>query len=543
MTRLRQVAVLCMSPETTLDQSLDAILETAIEIAGVARGNLQLLDRDEAVLRIAVQRGFEEPFLAFFARVDAEDGAAGGAVMDSRGSVAVEDITRSAIFAGHPSLQVLLDAGVRSVVSTPMIGSSGEVLGVISAHGSEPHAFTPAIAAALEMLARQSADFLERARGEDRLRGDVRALEESEQRTREFLAVLGHELRSPLGPIRNSVRFLQSIQPSYPDLTHAVSRIDRQVVHMARLIDDVADFSRLGQDTLDVRIGRVQPFEVIEAAIELWIETIESRHQRLRIDVRRKGTPIAADRERLIQVLGNLLSNASKFTPEMGSIEIAAHADGDRFVFRVSDDGIGLPVDRLESIFQPFVQIDPENPPRGLGIGLSLTRRIVELHGGTIAARSPGVGQGSTFTVTLPLDAPGSEPVAEPARRELRHACRILIVDDDADSAESLALLLRAHDHDVRVSSGGVDALRAVSTFEPRVVLLDIGLPGMDGYEVARRLRALPAAAGTLFVAISGWAAPPGGDEPLFDALRTKPLDPDDLLQWIDARLAPGAKG
>lgn len=541
MACLRQVAARCMNPATTFDDSCGAILDAAIEISGVARGNLQLVDRDEAVLRIVVQRGFLEPFLTFFAGVDAEDRASCGAAMNTRGSIVVEDITRSAIFAGHPSLQVLLDAGVRSVVSTPLIATSGRLVGVMSTHGNEPLSLAPATAVSLELLARQSADYIERAQDEDRLRRDHQALEQSETDTQEFLAILAHELRGPLAPIRAGIAFLQSILPAFPDLSRAVRMVDRQVVHMGRMIDDLSDFSDTQRSSLSVRIGLVQPFDVVQDAVDLCQATIDSRRQSLQIDMIRRDEPIAADRDRLSQALGNLLANASQYTPEMGRIEIAARREGDRFVFRVKDEGVGLPVDQLEAIFLPFVQLAPEGDPRGLGIGLTLTRRIVELHSGTVEARSSGIGHGSTFVVELPLVAAGALAAAPPARRMLRNFCRILVVDDHPDTAESLALLLRAHGHDVRVASDGSEALRTATSFHPRVVLLDLGMPGMDGNEIARRMRELPWARASLFLAISGWSSPPAVVETPFHARRTKPVDPDELLRWIDVRLEPDA--
>lgn len=540
MTRLREAAAWCLAPARSFDECLTEILDTAIAITGAARGNVQLLERREGVLRIAAQRGFEEPFLTFFARVDAEHRTACGAAMNTRAPVVVEDVTLSPIFAGHSSLQVLLDAGVRSVVSTPLMNAAGELIGVISTHWNQPHALPTAIGASLELLAHQSADFLEGFRAEDGRRRDLRSLRRSEQRMDELLAMFAHELRNSLAPIRNYARFLGTLRPEYPDLAQAVRVIERQAVHMARLVDDLLDLSRAKQGTLGIRIETVEPFEIVQGAFELGRGAVDSRRQNLLLDVRRRDIPIAVDRERLTQVIGNLLSNASKYTPEQGRIEIVARREGDLFVFRVTDDGIGIAADRLATIFEPFARPDPGVEPGGLGIGLAVARRIVELHHGTIAAHSDGIGRGSVFTVRLPLHALPA-PVEIPTRTVALHTCRILLVEDDPDGAESLARLLRAHDHVVRVASEGIEALRMSASFHPQVVLLDVGLPDLDGREVARRMRELPWGRRALFVAVSGWNFA-ADEEDLFDAHLVKPVDPDALLRWIDEQRSRARK-
>lgn len=358
-------------------------------------------------------------------------------------------------------------------------------------------------------------DVSDRKRLEETLRRHAADLSEADLRKDEFLATLAHELRNPLAPIRNGLAVLQKTRS--PEQTDkVVGMMGRQLGHMVNLVDDLLDVSRVRTGKITLRIERVTAREAIDAAVEACRPTIDAKGHRLEVDLPAEPLPLDGDRTRLVQVLANLLTNAAKYSEPGGRIRVAAAREGNEAVVRVSDAGMGIAPELIPTLWDMFTQVRDtlDKAQGGLGIGLSLVKKLVQMHGGTVAAESAGVGLGSTFTVRLPVagaragvtEIPpsphrnGSAP-ARPAGR------RILVVDDNVDGAESLATLLDYSGHETRVCHSGPDALAAAREFAPEVALLDIGLPGLDGYEVARRLRADPATAGIVLVALTGWGS------------------------------------
>jgi signal transduction histidine kinase/CheY-like chemotaxis protein len=368
------------------------------------------------------------------------------------------------------------------------------------------------------------------------------ALREADQRKDEFLATLAHELRNPLAPIRQAALISKS-----PTATEAQKRwshdvIDRQVQHMAILLDDLLDVSRITRGKLHLRKERTELAAVIEAAVETARPLIDLKHHHLIINLPPRPVHIDADRLRLAQVLANLLTNAAKYTDTAGRITIDAEVQDSELMIRVTDNGIGIRPDALAEVFQMFTQVRPshERAGGGLGIGLALARALVEMHGGTIVANSSGPGQGSEFVVRLPVLA-AWEAVAAPAAPA--HAVpasvaplRILVADDNRDGAQTLATFLRMDGHDVRVGFDGEEALAAFSDFRPHAVLLDIGMPKLTGDQVARRIRALPEGRDVMLIAITGWGQDKDKQQALdagFDHHLTKPVDLHKLASLI----------
>jgi PAS domain S-box-containing protein len=380
----------------------------------------------------------------------------------------------------------------------------------------------------------------------DRKRAEE-ALKSADRRKDEFLATLAHELRNPLAPIRTGLQVLNiSRDPAVDFDTRKM--MDRQLSHMVRLIDDLLDVSRITSDKLTLRKEWVLLQAVAETAVEASRPVIEASGHVLKLALTSEPVWVAADPTRLAQVISNLLTNAAKYTPEGGLIELGALREDGQAVVRVRDTGLGIPPEMLADVFEMFTQVNRtlDRSQGGLGIGLALVKRLVVLHGGTITAESPGLGEGSTFTVRLPLvdtDARGAEPqtTAPPASAQSPMSRRrVLVVDDNVDGAESLAKLLQFSGHETRTAHSGPEALDAARPFKPEVVFLDIGLPGMSGYEVAKRLRREPSLSGAVLVALTGWGSEDDKRQSGaagFDFHLTKPADAA-AIENILARVA-----
>ncbi len=348
----------------------------------------------------------------------------------------------------------------------------------------------------------------------DSLSLERRKLREADHRKDEFLAILSHELRNPLTPIRNGIYVLERAAPESEQARKARRIIERQTSHMTRLIDDLLDLTRIASGRITLKRERVDLNELLRACAEDHRGLFEKSG--VRLDVAECAEPLRAhaDPTRLAQVVGNLLANAAKFTPPGGhttlSLEVGAD---DTAVIRVTDDGVGMTSDTLARLFDPFVQADQtiDRGRGGLGLGLTLVKGRVEMHGGTGAAESRGLGLGTELTVTLPLDAPARLRLAVVPPPEARAPVagggrRVLVVEDNADAAESLREALELGGHEVEVAYSGTEGLEKVRALEPEVVLCDIGLPGMDGYAIARAVRADPRLRSTYLVALSGYA-------------------------------------
>jgi signal transduction histidine kinase len=373
----------------------------------------------------------------------------------------------------------------------------------------------------------------ENARLLEETRRTAEALKEADRRKDEFLATLAHELRNPLAPLANGLQVLK-LAPSPDAVARSVDMMGRQLGHLVRLVDDLLDISRVTSGKVRLRLEAVDLRAAVEAAVETSRPQVEAGGHALAVRLPDEPLPLHADPTRVAQVVANLLTNAAKYTPEGGRIEVAAGREGGRAVVRVTDTGMGIPPDMLPRVFDLFTQVGKhlERSQGGLGIGLALVKKLVEMHGGEVTADSPGPGRGSTFTVRLPLAAAGSaEPKEGGGAADTgapAHARRVLVVDDNQDAAESLAMLLGLHGHQTTVAHTGPAAIEAAKSFRPEVVFLDIGLPGMNGYEVARALRADASHADSVFVALTGWGTDDDrrrSREAGFDHHLTKPVE------------------
>jgi PAS domain S-box-containing protein len=380
----------------------------------------------------------------------------------------------------------------------------------------------------------------------DRRKEDLLAsLRDTDRRKDEFLATLAHELRNPLAPIRNSLQILKMARVDAATVQQTRAMMERQVHHLVRLVDDLLDVSRVMRGKIDLHKEPVELATVIARAVETAQPLIEAQGHRLDLSLPHESLLVDADPVRLSQVVGNLLTNSAKYTEANGHIWVSADRDAGDVLLRVRDDGIGIAPDMLPHVFELFVQADHTSTKAqgGLGIGLTLAKSLVQMHGGALEAHSPGLGKGCEFVVRLPLMVQQRERVVEGSDEERPHEAsssgqRLLVVDDNQDAATSLAMLLRLQGHEVRVAHDGPTALAMAESYSPSVILLDIGMPGMDGFEVARRLRALPRVEPVVLAALTGWGQQEDRRrtaEAGFDHHFVKPLDAKVLGSLLDA--------
>lgn len=367
------------------------------------------------------------------------------------------------------------------------------------------------------------------------------ALRTNDRRKDEFLAILAHELRNPLAPIRNAFMVLRMAGQGNPLIVEMSEMMERQVNHLVRLVDDLLEISRITRGKIELRKQTVELADVIRNAVESSQPLIESSGHRLHVSVPKLSLCLQADPVRLAQVFANLLNNAAKYTDAEGTINLEVIPSGDWVSISIRDTGRGIPANMLTQIFELFAQVDnaPGRSQSGLGIGLTLVKSLIEMHGGTIEAKSEGPNQGSEFIVRLPLELNVSHEDCQPeARDSVQEALqrRVLVVDDNQDAADSLSLLLKLLGAEVQVAYSGPDALERLPEWRPSIMLLDIGMPGMDGHEVARRIRARPDFEHVKIVALTGW----GQEEDLrrsraagFDHHLTKPADMDSLKRLL----------
>ena len=355
-------------------------------------------------------------------------------------------------------------------------------------------------------------DISERKRSEQQLRQLADNLSEMDRRKTEFLATLAHELRNPLAPIRNGLQIMRLAADKPATVARVRDVMERQVNQMVHLVNDLLDVARITRGQIELKLERADLKAIIAGAVETSMPLIEASRHQLQVELDEQALPLNADPTRLAQVLGNLLNNAAKYTPAGGLITLRAVRDGKQALIAVQDSGVGIPADAISTVFDMFTQVG-QNMGRaqgGLGIGLSLVRRLAELHGGSATAASPGAGLGSTFTVRLPLLALAPAAPAEaaaPASAVAERHFRVLVVDDNIDAADTLAAVLDMMGHATQVAHDGAQALAMAPQFLPDVIFLDIGLPGMSGYDVARALRQTAAGSEVVLVALTGWGA------------------------------------
>ncbi len=507
---------------------LESVLEAALVVTRAPKGTLQVYDAGAESLLLVAQRGFARPFVDRFSVVRDGDQTSCREALAQHRRVVVEDMRRSPIFAGAPGMPLIEAEGLRAVQSTPMLSRRGVLRGVFSTYWTEPHRPDESTLLTLDLIARQAADLIEQKQVEESLRDASRSKDD-------FLAMLGHELRNPLAPIAFSLGIMRRIEENVPELQKMRGVIHRAVEQLTRLVDDLLEVSRVTRGKIRFVKERTDVASVVNRAVETTRPAIEARRHELTVSLPPQGIELEADAVRLAQALTNVLNNAAKFTDPGGQISLSVAREGEEAVFGVRDTGIGMAPEMLDKVFELFVQEERslDRPHGGLGLGLSLVRALVEMHGGTVKASSDGPGKGTEVVIRVPASSRASDPVpprpAPPPPDSGKH--RVLVVDDSRDIAETIAEALQMGGHEVRVAFDGRMTLDAVAAgFRPEIVFLDIGLPGMDGYEVARRLRGLPGLDGVIFVALTGYGQEQDrqrSKEAGFDHHLVKPVDLD----------------
>ncbi|WP_052452022.1 hybrid sensor histidine kinase/response regulator [Noviherbaspirillum autotrophicum] len=516
-----------------MQSALREVLDAALLMLGAAMGSIQLYQPAARMLEIVVQRGFEPAYLERFRSISVDEKYVCAVAARNRQRIVVDDLHTHP--DGAPLREMAAAGGYRSVQSTPLVSRNGNLLGVLSTHFRHAHRPSERDLRTLDLYAIQAIDQIERIRAEE-------ALKEADRRKDEFIATLAHELRNPLAPIRNAIGMMQ-VAAEQGGLGRLQQMMERQVDHMVRLVDDLMEVSRITTGKIELRRGLVRLADALDNAVDTSMPHIDHARHRLSVSVAPEEMLLEGDPVRLEQVFANLLNNAAKYTEDGGCIWLSAWREGGVATIEVRDSGVGIPPDMLPHVFDIFAQAgDAEGRWQGgIGIGLYLVRRLVEMHGGSVDASSAGPGKGSRFVVRLPLvegciyqpDSGNSAAQAAPMRRK-----RVLIVDDNHDAAESLGMLLEHFGAETQVAHDGQAALQALDTSHPEVVLLDIGMPGMNGYEVARHIRQQPRFDGLLLIALSGW----GGEEDRrrskecgFDHHLVKPVDINALRSLLDA--------
>ncbi len=431
-----------------------------------------------------------------------------------------------------PKVQLVKSFGIRAYACNPLLAEDS-LIGTLSFASRSRDSFDPEEVSFLETLCKYVTTAYERLRLLDRLR-------ETDRRKDEFIAMLAHELRNPLFPLRNALHLLR-LGEGKPEITEAARTVmERQVAQMVRLVDDLLDVARITRGKLELKRERVELAIVVRNAVETSRPLVEQMGHELEVRLPQEPVYLDADPVRVTQIFQNLLNNAAKYTERGGRLSIVAECDGGMIAVTVRDTGIGIPLDTLPRVFDVFAQFGPpvDRSQGGLGLGLTLVKRLAEMHGGSVEARSDGSGKGSTFTVRLPVADARASIADEPSAGMGQPVTgrRILVVDDNRDGADSLAMMLRVLGHQVLVNYDGEGALQAAATFRPDLVLLDIGLPGMNGREVCRRIREQPGGGEMVLVAVTGWGQEDDRRRSLdagFDDHFVKPVNPADLERLL----------
>jgi signal transduction histidine kinase/CheY-like chemotaxis protein len=531
--------------EDDIEALYGKIMATVAQVMRSDFASMQMYFAERNELLLLAFQGFSPAAAQFWKWVRADSSCTCGFALKRRERVIAPDVLHCDLMQGTDDQQAYVEAGIRAVQSTPLLTRTGKLVGMISTHWRQPHQPSERQLRLLDILARQAADLLERVQtqqalrdSEEGLRKAAESLKQADRRKDEFLATLAHELRNPLAPILNAMHILKAMPIGVPKLVRPRQIIERQVHHMVRLIDDLMDVSRITRGKLHLEKGRVSLASILEQACETSRPLIEREGHKLVVTLPPLSVELDGDAVRLAQVFSNLLNNACKYSEKGRAIRLSAAVCAHEASITVKDEGIGIAPEHLATIFDMFSQVDASGyrAQGGLGIGLSLVKAVVELHGGSVSASSEGLGKGSEFVVKLPIVSKSTSAIVcgGSMTKTATESVRVLVVDDNADSAESLALLLECGGHEVRCAFNGTDGIAMAEEFRPKLVLLDLGMPHMDGYEACRRIRALEWAKGICIVAQTGWGSDVDRqrtEKAGFDAHLVKPIKLDMLLE------------
>src|SRR5688572_27175068 len=517
-----------LSAELDLERVVQAVTDAATEASGAQFG--------EFFYNVTNESG--EPSVRYSLSGLPRDSAVFAPALERSGIVRSDDITSDARVIPRAHLPV------RSYLAVPVISRSGEVLGGLFFGHEKTGVFTERAERVVAGIAAQAAIAMDNARLYRAERETAAKLRDADRRKDEFLATLAHELRNPLAPIRTGLHLLRVTQPGSDSAEQARAMMERQLGHLVRLVDDLLEVSRISRGKIDLRRAPIELAAVVLSAVETSRPAIEAARHQLDIGLPARPLIVDADFVRIAQVIANLLNNAAKYTDAGGHIALTVRGEASDAVISVRDDGVGIPAELLPRVFDMFAQVDRnlDRAQGGLGIGLALAKSLVEMHGGTIEARSEGPGRGSEFIVRLPASEAAPRPAAGEAPffaslKPARARRRVLVVDDNVDAAEALGLLLGEMGCEVHIAHGGAAAIEAARAHPPQLVLLDISMPGVDGYGVVRRLRQELSFADVPFIAITGL----GRDEDRekahaagFNEHLVKPVEPEALRQLLE---------
>jgi signal transduction histidine kinase len=532
-TRQLQTISSLLIKEGSGEGPLERILDAAMAIMRADFGSMQLLDSERGALDLLVWRNFHPDSAEFWRTVSVKTGSACGSALQHGQRIIVPDVHAAEAPVDAASRRHFALSGIAAVQSTPLTTREGRVIGMISTHWSQVHVPEERQLRLFDILARQAADFFERRRAEA-------ALQTADRRKDEFLATLSHELRNPLAPICNGIQLLRL--RGGPEHSPVLDMVDRQVTQLVHLVDDLMEVSRITRGKIRLRFETLDLRRVLRIALETAAPALENSRTELKLDLQEGPVFVRADAVRLGQIFANLLNNAAKYADPGGRITVALRAHQGRAEVRISDTGTGIPAEMLPRVFDLFSQVDRTlgRAQGGLGIGLAIVKSLVELQQGQVEAFSDGPGKGSAFVVRLPTtEAPQDRAPAFDAARAPEQPLagrRILIIDDNCDAADSTAMVLATLGADVRAAYDGRDALDLMRQHGPSTVFLDLGMPGMDGFEVARAIRRNPDFAAVTLVALTGWGQEHDvlrARDAGFDRHLEKPADAQRLVQLL----------
>jgi signal transduction histidine kinase/ActR/RegA family two-component response regulator len=540
-----------ISAQLIEEQGSESLYQTLVDGASsIMRSDfasMQMLHPDRGLggeLRLIASRGFDEEVWRLFGWVGADRHTSCARVLQTGARVLAPDIRQWEFNAGTIDQARLLAAGVRASHSTPLVSRAGTLLGVISTHWSAPRQPSERQLRLLDILARQAADLLERTQAQDALRRSESQLKDADRRKDEFLATLAHELRNPLAPLRTSLGVIRLRPNTPPDIEEVRLAMEEQVGVLVRLVDDLLDVSRITSGKIRLQRRPTPLALLVERAVQANQAAVDAGQLSLTVSLPDTPIVLEADATRLVQVISNVLHNAIKFTDPGGRISISAElapaVNGSLpdLTLTVADSGVGIPKEMLPRVFDLFMQdgATAHRSHTGLGVGLALARQLIEMHGGSIEGRSDGAGKGSTFTLRVPTSAATAD--AAPVERSPlppRIGRRVVVIDDNPAAARAIQRLVTALGGECRVAHNGETGIAHIRELLPDIVILDIGMPRLDGYETCRRIRA-EFGSDVIVVALTGWGQERDKQNAIqagFDVHLTKPADPVALEQLL----------
>jgi PAS domain S-box-containing protein len=535
-----------LAAELDLERVVQAVTDAATEASGAQFGAFFYNVKNEAGEAYMLYALSGVPREAFAKFPMPRNTAVFAPTFDGTGIVRSDDIRQDARY-GKSAPHHGMPQGhlpVCSYLAVPVISRSGEVLGGLFFGHEQPAVFTERTERLVAGIAAQAAIAMDNARLYRAEQEAAAKLRDADRRKDEFLATLAHELRNPLAPIRTGLHLLRITQPGSDSAEQARAMMERQLTHLIRLVDDLLEVSRISRGKIDLRRSPIELAAVVLSAVETTRPAIEAARHKLEISLPAQALTVDADFVRLAQVLANLLNNAAKYTDPGGRIALSVRGEGGEAVISVRDNGVGIPAELLPRVFDMFAQVDRtlDRAQGGLGIGLALAKSLVEMHGGTIHVESAGAGQGSEFIVRLPATESTGRPASgdAPFLAYLKPGSarrRVLVVDDNVDAAQSLGLLLGQMGCEVQIAHGGAAAIEAARSGQPHLVLLDVSMPGVDGYSVVRRLKQDLAFRDVPFIAVTGLGREADRDrarEAGFNEHLVKPVSPEALRQVLE---------